>query len=129
MKGKVRGRYAKQNLNYTSEKSKSQLSQKNRSSGSDSEASSDEEDAPTSFRDSVDDEGLFYAKGQDEVPDSESKPTVSTFLDGDFLEFTRGRPLPLTDKAKATFHFSILNVCIILSFIESCVLLYIFVYA
>jgi 1-phosphatidylinositol-3-phosphate 5-kinase len=37
--------------------------------------------------------------------------TVSaTLLDGDFLEFTNGRPLPLTDRAKAVFHMSVLNV-------------------
>lgn len=33
-----------------------------------------------------------------------------TLLDGDFLEFTKGRPLPLNDRAKAIFHMSILNV-------------------
>lgn len=41
-----------------------------------------------------------------------SGPTISagTLLDGDFLEFTNGRPLPLTDRAKALFHMSVLNV-------------------
>jgi hypothetical protein len=34
----------------------------------------------------------------------------ATLLDGDFLEFTNGRPLPLTDRAKAVFHMSVLNV-------------------
>lgn len=33
-----------------------------------------------------------------------------TLLDGDFLEFTMGRPMPLTDRAKAVFQMSILNV-------------------
>lgn len=33
-----------------------------------------------------------------------------TLLDGDFLEFTMGRPMPLTDRAKALFQMSILNV-------------------
>jgi len=33
-----------------------------------------------------------------------------TLLDGDFLEFTRGRPMPMTDRAKAMFQMSILNV-------------------
>lgn len=40
--------------------------------------------------------------------DTEQGPT--TLLDGDFLEFTLGRPLPLTDRAKAVFQMSILNV-------------------
>jgi hypothetical protein len=39
---------------------------------------------------------------------SESGPV--TLLDGDFLEFTMGRPMPLTDRAKAVFQMSILNV-------------------
>ena len=34
----------------------------------------------------------------------------SVLLDGDFLEFTMGRPMPLTDRAKAVFQMSILNV-------------------
>lgn len=33
-----------------------------------------------------------------------------TLLDGDFLEFTMGRPMPLTDRARAVFQMSILNV-------------------
>lgn len=33
-----------------------------------------------------------------------------TLLDGDFLEFTAGRPMPMNDRAKAVFHMSILNV-------------------
>jgi len=31
-------------------------------------------------------------------------------LDGDFLEYTGGAPLPMSDRAKALFHMSILNV-------------------
>ncbi len=42
--------------------------------------------------------------------DEGGKEGSSTLLDGDFLEFTGGRPLPLTDRAKAAFHMSILNV-------------------
>lgn len=36
--------------------------------------------------------------------------SMSTYLDGDFIEFTSGHPLPLNDRAKAIFHMSILNV-------------------
>ena len=39
-----------------------------------------------------------------------NEESVSTLLDGDFIEFTSGRPLPLNDRAKAVFHMSILNV-------------------
>jgi hypothetical protein len=36
--------------------------------------------------------------------------TEKVLLDGDFLEFTGGRPMPLSDRAKAVFQMSILNV-------------------
>ncbi len=111
LKGKVRGRYAKQNLNLNPEKRTQSTKKRSVTFGSDSEASSDEEgDPPSSYRDSDEEEGVTYATGQDEASNRDTKPSVSTFLDGDFLEFTNGRPLPLTDRAKATFHFSILNV-------------------
>ena len=45
-------------------------------------------------------------------------PSVPTLLDGDFLEFTGGRPLPLNDRAKAVFHMSILNDTLFLSIIN-----------
>lgn len=38
------------------------------------------------------------------------EPSPSTLLDGDFLEFTLGRPMPMTDRAKHIFGMSILNV-------------------
>jgi hypothetical protein len=47
----------------------------------------------------------------DDTQSSSSKGTSSgTQLDGDFLEFTRGRPMPLNDRAKSLFHMSIQNV-------------------
>lgn len=41
-----------------------------------------------------------------------------TLLDGDFLEFTAGRPMPMNDRAKAVFHMSILNDTLFLSIIN-----------
>jgi 1-phosphatidylinositol-3-phosphate 5-kinase len=106
LKGSLRGRFAK-NLRQNQEKSdnRSNISPspvpKKRTNGSDSDLSSDDDgDFPPSRHGSDDEEG-----GKDE----ESNPS-STLLDGDFLEFTSGRPLPLTDRAKAAFHMSILNV-------------------
>ena len=52
----------------------------------------------------------------DEVEESQkragtaSQPGSTVLLDGDFLELTMGRPMPLTDRAKAVFQMSILNV-------------------
>jgi hypothetical protein len=42
----------------------------------------------------------------------------TVLLDENFLEFTSGRPLPLTDRAKALFHMSILNDTLFLSIIN-----------
>jgi len=41
-----------------------------------------------------------------------------TLLDGDFLEETFGRPMPMHDRAKAVFHMSILNDTLFLSIIN-----------
>lgn len=113
LKGSLRGRFAK-NLRQNKEKSDSRA----RSSpapipkkyASDSDASSDEDaDYPASYPGSDDEE--VATKGEDSNPSS-------TLLDGDFLEFTSGRPLPLTDRAKASFHMSILNDTLFLSIIN-----------
>ncbi|GMH93598.1 hypothetical protein TL16_g12675 [Triparma laevis f. inornata] len=50
---------------------------------------------------------------------SDRKSEIDTvLLDENFLEFTNGRPLPLTDRAKAIFHMSILNDTLFLSIIN-----------
>jgi len=63
------------------------------------------------------DDDLMSSDGNGDGDDVErpgtKSPVVSssgTLLDGDFLEFTNGRPPPLTDRAKAVFHMSVLNV-------------------
>jgi 1-phosphatidylinositol-3-phosphate 5-kinase len=52
--------------------------------------------------------------------DKDGGPVKSsrTLLDGDFLEFTAGRPMPMNDRAKAVFHMSILNDTLFLSIIN-----------
>jgi hypothetical protein len=52
-----------------------------------------------------------------ESDDVDHEIQVSTLLDGDFLEFTSGRPMPLTDRAKAVFQMSILNDTLFLNYI------------
>lgn len=55
----------------------------------------------------------------DDTAQSSSKGSSSkTQLDGDFLEFTRGRPMPLADRAKSLFHMSIQNDTLFLSIIN-----------
>ena len=112
LKGKVRGRFAKQTSqseDKNSSQSKKKMKRKSMTSGSDTEYSSDDDDGTgmgtSTYRDSDDEEGVTYSVGQEDPSSastpSESKPAMSTLLDGDFLEFTNGRPLPLTDRAKA----------------------------
>ena len=57
------------------------------------------------------------------------EPNISTYLDGDFIEFTAGHPLPLNDRAKAVFHMSILNVSLLQIFYSIIILsIYIYIY-
>ncbi len=74
--------------------------------------SSDEEGDTSGYHISDEEEGVKDDDG------GESEPSASTLLDGDFLEFTGGRPLPLTDLAKAAFHISIQNDTLFLSVIN-----------
>jgi Phosphatidylinositol-4-phosphate 5-Kinase len=52
-----------------------------------------------------------------DVDTTGTQTPLSTLLDGDFLEFTSGRPMPLTDRAKAVFQMSILNDTLFLNYI------------
>lgn len=49
---------------------------------------------------------------------SGSKKGPGTLLDGDFLDYMSGRPMPMLDRAKAVFHMSILNDTLFLSIIN-----------
>lgn len=49
---------------------------------------------------------------------TEVRNVIKTLLDGDFLEFTNGRPMPMSDRAKAVFQMSILNDTLFLSIIN-----------
>merc|ERR1712161_92250 len=141
LKGSLRGRFAKNlKTNYpdnsdnganesscdeaeeTRRKKKAQK-QNNRSNNSDLDAASD-----ASSHNSSEDEDLLQSEskdsrkmtsnGNDGSNNSEVEPSLTTLLDGDFLEYTMGRPLPLSDKAKALFHMSILNDTLFLSIIN-----------
>ncbi|EED87789.1 hypothetical protein THAPSDRAFT_270069 [Thalassiosira pseudonana CCMP1335] len=61
---------------------------------------------------------IFDLKGSLQASTDDKLTSIPTLLDGDFLEFTGGRPLPLTDRAKAVFHMSILNDTLFLSIIN-----------
>ena len=123
LKGSLRGRFTRQgNLDKDKKSSKKSKgynrSKSDATSDSDSYSSGDEEE---------DDDDLSIPgssgveRGDGKMSnDGEKgeKASIPTLLDGDFLEFTSGRPLPLTDRAKAVFHMSILNDTLFLSIIN-----------
>ncbi|KAL3915868.1 MAG: hypothetical protein SGILL_005444, partial [Bacillariaceae sp.] len=70
--------------------------------------------------DGDDDDDHNSEKDDGPFPNSSNnrKKGPGTLLDGDFLEFTGGRPMPMHDRAKAVFHMSILNDTLFLSIIN-----------
>jgi 1-phosphatidylinositol-3-phosphate 5-kinase len=98
LKGSLKGRFARLLQSVSARDSTMESETRRRRSrstetGSDSEFSGDDE--------------YISSDNEDESP---VVSVSATLLDGDFLEFTSGRPLPLTDRAKAVFHMSVLNV-------------------
>jgi 1-phosphatidylinositol-3-phosphate 5-kinase len=92
LKGSLRGRFAR-HLRSNQNKESAEQSEANATARMDSESDDEEGDTPAVNHD-------------------------ATLLDGDFLEFTNGRPLPLSDRAKAIFQMSVLNDTLFLSIIN-----------
>jgi 1-phosphatidylinositol-3-phosphate 5-kinase len=93
LKGSLRGRFARHLRSNNQNKESAEQSEANATARMDSESDDEEGDTPAVNHD-------------------------ATLLDGDFLEFTNGRPLPLSDRAKAVFHMSVLNDTLFLSIIN-----------
>jgi|EP00984_Skeletonema_dohrnii_P005406 1-phosphatidylinositol-3-phosphate 5-kinase len=114
LKGSLRGRFTRQgNLEKDQHSKRSSYHRRNTGSSDSESSGSDEED----------DESLSIASDGSEKDENDKDgkakaASIPTLLDGDFLEFTSGRPLPLTDRAKAVFHMSILNDTLFLSIIN-----------
>jgi 1-phosphatidylinositol-3-phosphate 5-kinase len=109
LKGSLRGRFAAQ-----IQRAKDESSLDTPSRGSDG-YSSERKDGRIHGSD-VDDE--FDAIHHNEGRRTSNKKESGTLLDGDFLEFTSGRPMPMNDRAKAVFQMSILNDTLFLSIIN-----------
>jgi hypothetical protein len=123
LKGSLRGRFTRKGNLDEEKKSRTKSSQyrraKSDNSDSDSYYSGDEDDDDTISTSSGGIEKDGKVSVDAEKGDKTDKGTsIPTLLDGDFLEFTSGRPLPLTDRAKAVFHMSILNDTLFLSIIN-----------
>lgn len=117
LKGSLRNRFtgkgsAAEKESQASKKSKYSRSRSAGGSDSDSYSSDDDNESQSSLSEGAEKEKETSETGE------KSEPSIPTLLDGDFLEFTAGRPLPLTDRAKAVFHMSILNDTLFLSIIN-----------
>ena len=113
LKGSLRGRFTRQGNVEKEKKSgkKSKRYRRSQSDGtydSDSYSSGDDDDDTVSTSSGGMERDDKVPTNSSEKGDKGKSATVPTLLDGDFLEFTSGRPLPLTDRAKAVFHMSIL---------------------
>lgn len=124
LKGSLRGRFTRQGNVEKEKKSSKKSSQYRRSksdatSDSDSFSSGDEDDDDTLSTSSggMEKDGKVSTDAE-KGEKTDKGASIPTLLDGDFLEFTSGRPLPLTDRAKAVFHMSILNDTLFLSIIN-----------
>jgi 1-phosphatidylinositol-3-phosphate 5-kinase len=120
LKGSLRGRFTRQGNLEKDQHSKRSSYRRRGTGSSDSESSgSDEEEDDESLSIASDgSEKDERATGDVEKGGKAKAASIPTLLDGDFLEFTAGRPLPLTDRAKAVFHMSILNDTLFLSIIN-----------
>ena len=110
LKGSLRGRFAR-NVHSTKEDSAADTSSEARGA---KKRNTDSEDGNGRNGSTIDDSEENGGEGQSAVP--EKGPT--TLLDGDFLEFTNGRPMPMTDRGNAVFQMSILNDTLFLSIIN-----------
>lgn len=82
------------------------------------ESDSEDYDSEESTSESSEDDDSSQPSYDSKEKKDSSESLGATLLDGDFLEFTAGRPLPLNDRAKAVFHMSILNDTLFLSIIN-----------
>ena len=131
LKGSLRGRFTRQGSldkekninggnrarNGHTKSSQHRRSKSPTSSCSDSGSSDGDDDDDSVFSSSIGVEKDELNEAE-KVDKAEKATSIPTLLDGDFLEFTSGRPLPLTDRAKAVFHMSILNDTLFLSIIN-----------
>jgi 1-phosphatidylinositol-3-phosphate 5-kinase len=124
LKGSLRGRHTK---------IKEKITDKSESV---SQAGSSAKDAHVSYGSESDDDNQSSTDGsieeKEDAPSKEESKRISTqmsahknsqassivYLDGDFLDFTGGRPLPMDDKSKALFNMSICNDTLFLSIIN-----------
>lgn len=106
LKGSLRGRFAANIQSNKDHESQKQQPETPLSDASTNNGPKDEGD------ENVTDQSV------DNLEKPAEKKGPATLLDGDFLEMTLGRPMPMTDRAKVFFQMSILNDTLFLSIIN-----------
>ena len=112
LKGSLRGRFAR---NVHSTKDDNTVDARSETSGGKKRAK-ESDDGNNRNKDGSAPEGSDDSGPESSTIVPEKGPT--TLLDGDFLEFTNGRPMPMTDRGNAVFQMSILNDTLFLSIIN-----------
>jgi 1-phosphatidylinositol-3-phosphate 5-kinase len=112
LKGSLRGRFAAQSQ---SAKDDSQPDTPSMSDNSGGRRKEQWDDGKSRNHDSTTPDNMSDESGAEQ---GSTEKGGGTLLDGDFLEFTQGRPVALTDRAKAVFQMSILNDTLFLSIIN-----------
>ena len=112
LKGSLRGRFAR-NVHSSKEDSAGDISSEAKGVKK-RNGDSDDNNGRNKDGSAIDDSEENSGEAPSVVP--EKGPT--TLLDGDFLEFTNGRPMPMTDRGNAVFQMSILNDTLFLSIIN-----------
>lgn len=112
LKGSLRGRFAAQVQSSKEDPESETLPlPSDATTGSSRNPSRQSSDVDNSSRNGDKSTAAERSEAEDTTQSGNSKSSPSkTQLDGDFLEFTRGRPMPLADRAKSLFHMSIQNV-------------------
>lgn len=111
LKGSLRGRFARNVHSSKEDGAADTSSEANKSKKRSTDTDEDNGRGKDTSGDDTEEDG---AEAPSIVP--EKGPT--TLLDGDFLEFTNGRPMPMTDRGNAVFQMSILNDTLFLSIIN-----------
>jgi hypothetical protein len=106
LKGSLRGRFAAQ----IQQSAKDDGHLETPTHGSEAAHAQKKRDSEQGSADGEGDSDIGSEKDESNAGYGSKGQASSTLLDGDFLEFTAGRPMPMNDRAKAVFHMSILNV-------------------
>ena len=123
LKGSLRGRFAEIKEKGDNGASESKAVRHEVESPFSSGSESDDENKSSTSVSSEENEGAppreeSRQRGTSDTAQKISQSTSTVFLDGDFLEFTGGRPLPMDDKSKVLFQMSICNDTLFLSMIN-----------